>query len=143
MGRHKTPTALKVIEGNPSKRPIPKEPKVTGTIRMPSTLSKEAKTFWKQITGAMPKGVYLPTDAPLLVSFCEAAAMHKIASQHIAKEGAISKGSKGQDIVSPWVKIQSDNASKIASLGSKLGLTPVDRANLPTGEDDEVNPFLK
>lgn len=142
MGRHKLPTAIRELEGNPSKRPLPKEPAITASARMPRTLTPAAKIIWKNLVKAMPKGVFLATDTHLMSAYCEQVAAHDEAVAMIFEHGSIVQGSTGQEVASPWVRIRNESANKILALGSKLGLSPTDRMNLPSTDDYEENPFL-
>lgn len=53
MGRHTIPTKIKELSGNPSKRPLNDDPKVTGKLTQPMTLSAGAAALWKKLVGAM------------------------------------------------------------------------------------------
>lgn len=49
-GRKPKPTALKMLAGNPGKRPLPKdEPKVSGIAEKPAWLSEEAAKVWVEL----------------------------------------------------------------------------------------------
>ena len=62
------PTALRVIDGNPSRRPInASEPAPAGKVRLPAHLTDEARTLWRRIVWSMPSGFYTPADEALLV----------------------------------------------------------------------------
>lgn len=54
-GRKPKPTALKILEGNPGKRPInenePIPPK--GTVKCPTWLEPEAKKEWKRLAPSL------------------------------------------------------------------------------------------
>ena len=122
---------------------MPVEPKIAGRLTAPKTLSKAAKVVWKNLVGAMPLGVYEKTDAALLAAYCEQVAAHDEAIAKIAELGSMVTGSQGQLVVSPWAKMRNESARLIVTLGAKLGLSPVDRANVnaPT-QGVEINPFL-
>jgi P27 family predicted phage terminase small subunit len=140
MPRTRTPTAIKKLAGNPGKRAInKKEPQPKGDPNKP-TLSALASKVWDRLTKAMPLGVYTAADTGLLAAYCEAVANHQEASQCLANEPKMVKGSMGQMVPSPWFRIQSDAASKIVTLGARLGLDPISRQQINAeGEasDDE------
>lgn len=142
MPNVRKPTAVREIQGNPSNRPMPVEPEIKGSIKMPRTLTPAAKIVWKNVTGAMVKGVFKPTDTYILAAYCEQVAAHDEAVAKIAQNGSVSVGSQGQEIVSPWVRIRNEAASKVVTLGAKLGLSPADRQSIPSGETQSYNKFM-
>lgn len=75
-GRKPKPTALKVMAGNPGKRPLPKaEPKVTGIAQRPTWLSKDAAKVWDELaprTAAL--GLLSQHDAEQFGMLCTLAA---------------------------------------------------------------------
>lgn len=134
----KKPTALRVLSDNPSKRPLPKaEPKPTGKLTAPKSLTPKAKAIWTRVVHAMPAGVFTAADEGILAAYCEAKANHETATAHIAANGMFSTGSQGQEIVSPAVRVQSDNARLITQLGARLGFDPIARSGLSAAENNE------
>ena len=72
-GRKPKPTALKLLEGNPGKRPInehePVPPK--GTVKCPTWLEPEAKKEWKRLAPSLEAmGVLTQADLTSMQSFC-------------------------------------------------------------------------
>jgi len=67
-----TPTNLKILRGNPGKRPINQlEPKATGTPTCPRFLKGEARTEWRrQIKELSAMGVLASCDRTKLAGFC-------------------------------------------------------------------------
>ena len=69
-GRKPKPTALKLLEGNPGKRPInehePIPPK--GTVKCPTWLEPEAKKEWKRLAPSL-EAMGVLTQADLTVRF--------------------------------------------------------------------------
>lgn len=140
MPRQRIPTAIKEAEGNPGRRPLNKnEPKAKGTLAAPKSLSKPALAIWMRVTASMTPGVYQSTDQTMLLLLCENVARFERASAAIAKTGEVSTGSQGQDIVSPWVRLQDTATSNIIKLCGRLGLDPVARQALtaPDTDDDD------
>ncbi len=66
------PTTLKLLDGNPGKRPISKrEPKPTGGApSMPSILPREAKAEWKRLVAEMPAEMLTLVDRAGLSLVC-------------------------------------------------------------------------
>ena len=79
-GRKPKPTALKVLEGNPGKRPLndrePVPPK--GTLKCPAWLLPEAKKEWKRLAPALEAmGVLTMADLTAFEGYCQAYARWK------------------------------------------------------------------
>ena len=74
-GRKPKPTRLKVIAGNPGKRPLNKsEPEFTPSLpEQPAFLSEEAKLEWDRLAGELyAKGVLTEVDRGALAVCCQA-----------------------------------------------------------------------
>ena len=74
-GRKPKPTALKVLEGNPGKRPLndhePIPPK--GELKCPSWLLPEAKKEWKRLASSLEAmGVLTMADLTAFAGYCQA-----------------------------------------------------------------------
>ncbi len=137
-GRPAKPAALKALAGNPGKRPIKADTAVaTGAAVAPKSLSKPAAAIWARVIGSMPSGVYAAADESLMAAYCEAVALHRMATTEAIKL-PVTVGSTGQLTVSPWVKIQSDQARLIMSLGARLGLDPASRQSLNVEDSDRT-----
>jgi P27 family predicted phage terminase small subunit len=127
-GRPAKPTAIKRLEGNPGKRALNKrEPTPKGSAVPAPEMSERALKVWKRLTGAMVAGVYTQADEALMMVYCEAVAEHHAATEMLKTEPRLVKGSTGQLVPSPWLKIRSDQARIIAQVGPRLGLDPVSR----------------
>ena len=136
MGRrgpkHK-PTNLKILEGNPGRRALNvTEPLPTGEAQCPGHLQPQARAMWADLLEAMPPGLYTAADVPVLAAFCEAWADHVRATEELAV-GSLTTPRGGK---SPLVAIRNDAARTMAALGTRLGLSPADRANLRMPAED-------
>ncbi len=125
---------LKILEGNPGRRPIISTVSPTGAAKMPSHLSDEAKRTWKRIVSSMPDNFYKLADSETLSAYCEAYSQHKQATERL----------KGEDIEAwedlrgkqhPARAIQQANSRLIATLGTRLNLSPGDRASSGTPKE--------
>jgi P27 family predicted phage terminase small subunit len=138
-GRPAKPTIQKILEGNPGKRPLNmSEPKPRGALNMPEHMTTIGEIVWKRTIGAMPEGFFTSADTYALASYCEAVSTWHEATRYFAEGGSmIVRGSTGQDVPSPWIKIQADAARQINSFGVRLGLDPVARTSLNYNPSDE------
>jgi len=128
------PTGLRILEGNPSRRPINHtEPRPTGEPVCPPHLCDDAQATWAQIMDSLPPGMIASADAPLLAAYCEACATHKQATERLNKRREINDlVYRGK--VTPWIKIVADQARVMAMLSTRLGLSPADRSGLKLGD---------
>ncbi len=80
-GTKPKPTALKLLEGNPGKRPLPmNEPKPAPTApKCPSWLHKDAKKEWKRISTELERlGLLTQVDMAALAGYCEHSGSRKL-----------------------------------------------------------------
>ncbi len=72
VGRQRTPTALKVVKGNPGKRPLPEnEPDPRGEVKKPAFVKYRATRFWKQFAPELERlGVLKSTDVVMFGVWC-------------------------------------------------------------------------
>lgn len=153
-GRKPKPTHLKLIEGNPGKRPLnKKEPKPkAGAPLAPKWLSAPAREEWDRLVPELEK-----TDPPLIAkvdlgafaSYCESWAIFIAASQDIKARGFLievekQRFSRAGELLAEWtelvpnasVRIQRDAADKIRQFAAEFGLTPSARTRLGSKDDD-------
>ena len=150
-GRKPKPTALKLIEGNPGKRPINgHEPKPSAARpTCPSHLSPTAKAEWKRLAGELHRiGLLTQADRTALAAYCQAYGKWVEAEKKRAWTPTLLKMPSGYIQVSPWVTISNKQMELMAKYMVELGLTPSSRsrmAGLPEGElspDDPAWEFL-
>lgn len=123
-GRPKKPDALKALEGNPGKRDLNRNmPVASGTLAPPEFLSEYAAQVWEQFVGSMPQQIYGACDTTVLAAFCEAAALHRLATTEM-------RGLDDPNEINRWATIQCKAASTITTTGAKLGCDPVSRSSL-------------
>ena len=150
QGRKRKPTALKVLDGNPGKRPLPKnEPKPEPTApTCPSFLTGPAKYEWKRIAPQLEKiGLLTQIDRAALAGYCQSWADYKEAKEFIAKngsvcilwerekDGTIKKDFAGEPIIRymqpyPQVGIANKALQQMKSFCASFGMTPSDRSGM-------------
>ena len=153
-GTKPKPTALKVLEGNPGKRPLPtNEPKPTPTApRCPTWLHKDAKKEWKRVAPELDKlGLLTTIDMAALAGYCESFAQYKEAIEFIHKHGPVYpiKDENGkvkylQQV--PQVSIANKSLNNIRMMCAEFGLTPSARARMTVPgtkeEEDDMERLL-
>lgn len=112
-------------------------PQPIGRPECPAYLKDYAFKVWAKIVGSMPEKVYSPADEELLAAYCVAAAMHREAVQRVAEMGAVITGESGAPYQNPWTGILNTQATKMATIGSRLGLDPAARTTLRVPKEDK------
>ena len=139
-GRKPKPTALKLLEGNPGKRPLndrePVPPKAT--LKCPAWLLPEAKKEWKRLAPALEAmGVLTMADLTAFEGYCQAYARWKEAEAFITQHGSIFQTPSGYVQQVPQVSIAQQHLKIMQSLCSEFGLTPATRARIIAGAGSE------
>jgi P27 family predicted phage terminase small subunit len=145
----KKPNKLKLVEGNPGKRPIKKQKKIdANNLKCPIWLCSEAKEEWKIILRILKKLNLISTlDKAVLAMYCQNYARWKQAEEELNNEKLKTLGQRGP-IINPLVKISQSYQTRLKISIEKLGLSPSDRANLDiamndNNEDDGIAKYLK
>ena len=150
-GRPPKPTHLKILEGNPGKRPINiSEPKPRPvTPNCPSWLTNEAKREWKRLVPELETlGLLTIVDRGALAACCQAYGRMVEAEQFLqraAKTGFMFKTESGYLQQLPQVSIAQKYAQQYRGFLALFGLSPSDRARLTVDgqrEADEMEELL-
>ena len=135
MGRPPKPTALKILQGNPGKRPLnenePVFQKSDNTLKPPAFLSSNAKKEWKRIAPMLTQNNLL-TDADMatLAAYCQSYHRWVEAEKIINKYGMTCETTNGNIIQRPEVGIANKSMGEMIKCAKEFGLTPSSRANL-------------
>lgn len=148
-GRKPKPTAIKIIEGNPGKRPLNEfEPKPKKKApRCPSWLENDAKKEWRRMAKQMEHlGTLTEIDMAAFAGYCQAYARWKEAEEFITKHGAIVKTPSGYWQQVPQVSIAQTYLKIMNKFCEQFGLTPSSRTRIITDssekEDDKMELLL-
>jgi len=144
-----TPTRLKLLRGNPGKRPINvREPKPRPAIpSCPKHLNEDARKEWRRITRELHAvGLISNLDRAALAIYCDAYARWVEASDNIQQFGLILKSPNGFPIQSPYLAILNKAIEQMRAFVVEFGMTPASRSRVaaekPDGEDDEDAKFF-
>lgn len=150
-GRKPKPTALKVLEGNPGKRPLnenePKPEKIAP--KCPSWLEHEAKKEWRRMSKTLEAiGVLTQVDATAFAGYCQAYARWKEAEEFLSKHGTIFKTPSGYIQQVPQVSIAQTYLKIMKDFCSEFGLTPAARSRISVSttegaSDDPMEDMLR
>ena len=127
------PTVLKLLKGNPGKRPLNEDepqPEVLATFDPPPSLSKAAADHWKIIAPLLAGNRLLTElDVDALSMYCEAKANWAHAIAEYSKEPIITAPS-GYPMISPYHAIASKAFDQMSKLLTEFGLTPSSRTRI-------------
>jgi P27 family predicted phage terminase small subunit len=143
-GRRPKPTALKLIQGNPGKRPLNKdEPKPEIRIpRCPGHLSQAGKSEWKRISKELVKMSLLTgMDRAALAAYCQTYGRWVDAETKAAEKGLIVKTTAGNVIQNPYIGIANKALEHMYRFLTEFGLTPSSRTRLSAPKVDAVGKF--
>ena len=135
-GRKPTPTQVKLLRGNPGKRPLNEgEPQPAPLApACPPELSQSAKEEWNRIIAELVElGLMTRLDRAALAAYCQAYAMYLDAIQAIQKYGPLVKSPNGYPQVSPYLSIANKQAEIMIRIASEFGFTPASRSRIATG----------
>lgn len=140
-GRKPKPTALKLLEGNPGKRPLPKrepKPKVAAQ-NCPAWLSAEARREWRRIAPELIRcGLVTIADRPVLALFCDQFARATIAATKVREAGEVIKSPSEFPILNPWLGVATKAAALALKLAAELGITPSSRTRVQSVSHSEA-----
>lgn len=143
MGRRgpaATPTAIKVMRGNPGKRRLnDAEPRPDATIpQCPRHLTKEARAEWRRVARRLHNaGVLTYVDRGVLAVYCQAYGRWAKAEGEIERRGELVETPSGYMQQSPWVTIANKAMEQMIRAGRELGLTPASRSAIKVEKPQE------
>lgn len=157
-GRKPTPTQLKVIAGNPGKRPLNKRDlnPETEIPKAPSHLRGEAKREWVRMSERLAVlNLLTGVDRAALAAYCVAYDTWCEASRHVQKDGAVIRQvvqQKGltlfgaddqpitQDVHNPWASVMNKQALIMHKFMVEFGMTPSSRTRLSGSGESSGDP---
>ncbi len=144
-GPKPSPTRLKVIAGNPGRRPLPSgEPTPRrGIPEMPEFLGEIARKKWDVLVLELDRiGLLTVIDGDVLAAYCTAWEEFEEATTLIAKEGRTCMGGSGGLKIHPATTLQRTAWKAIRDFAALFGLEPSSRTRLRLpGSDGEEDPF--
>lgn len=126
-GRKPKPTHLKILNGNPGKRPLnTNEPKpALASGECPDHLDPRAREVWERLA---PEFVRLNLlnllSAETLAGFCDSYARWVVATEEIRKTGEVVKAPSGYPVQNPWRAIANKAFDQWTRLAADFGMTP-------------------
>lgn len=143
------PTRLRLIEGNPSKRPLNRNEPKPRPVRPPCPrwLNQEAKREWRRIVPELDAlGLLTIVDRAALAGYCQAYARWRQAEEAIEKYGMIGKTESGYVQQLPYVSIAQKSLQILKGFAQEFGLTPSSRSRMSVADpesDDEMEELVR
>jgi len=141
-GRKPKPTEIKVLAGNPGRRPVnTAEPRFHVPERTPSPpafLSVSAAEVWRDLGKLLrDAGLFTVVDRYALAMFCAVAARWMEAERKLQQAGAVITSEAGGMYQNPWLHVANKAWGQMRQMLSEFGLTPAERSRLKTVVADE------
>jgi P27 family predicted phage terminase small subunit len=143
-GRRPKPTRMKVLTGNPGRRPLnPDEPRPEAVIPdCPAELGPTARREWDRLVRELaPLRMLTNLDRAALATYCGAYGMWAEATEAIQKFGTMVKAPSGFPVQSPYVSIANRQAEIMMRIASEFGFTPASRSRISTPPESERDLF--
>lgn len=161
MARTPKPTNLKLVTGNPGKRPLNKQepdPEYLADLTAPEYLSPGAKSIWDQVAPKLRESRLLTVvDVPILGMLCESLFEYRRSTVHCSKsplskskkaaseveseepDGEVKSKKTSGEVLSQWKIVQSMSLKQVMMIAREFGMTPAARTKIqvqPQGELD-------
>jgi P27 family predicted phage terminase small subunit len=143
-GRRPKPTRLKLLTGNPGKRPLnEREPEPEPSVPdCPPELGPVARREWDRLVGELSKlRILTALDRAALASYCGAYALWAEAMEQIQKYGSMVKSPSGYPQQSPYLAIANRQAEIMMRIASEFGFTPASRSRISSPTPHEPSLF--
>ena len=133
-GRPPKPAALKRLAGNPGKRPIKEEARVTVSTKVPYPprfLNDEGRAEWRRVIKLLIKaGLYSELDRTILAIYCSEYGAWREAMDKIEVEGKVLTTDKGYRYPNPLQTIAERARTAAQSALQQFGLSPSSRSKV-------------
>lgn len=145
-GRKPKPTRLKIMTGNPGRRPLKEEPQPAPGAECPADLSEEARAVWARIAPELNRlGLLNVLTGETLAGYCDAYARWVQATAEIAKTGEVVKAPSGYPVQNPWRAVANKAHEQWVKLAAEFGMTPSAMTRMgvtPATKEDEAAEFF-
>ena len=139
-GRKPRPTNLKLLEGNPGKRALPKHEPQPRPVRpdCPAFLNKAAQDIW---TETLPELEYMGTitaaDQAIFAGYCRAYELAQRTSRYLDRRGLKTTAPSGYSQSKPEVAICNKAWESVAKFGAELGIGAASRSRIEVKKRDD------
>ena len=133
QGRKPVPTAIKLLRGNPGKRPLNSREAAppVAVPACPGHLATEAKREWRRTGRQLAQhGLLTVIDRAAFAAYCQAWARWLDAEDKLREFGVVIKGAKGGLVPSPYLRIAEVAIHQMHKLLVEFGMTPSARSRI-------------
>ncbi len=153
-GKKPTPTHLRLVKGNPGKRPLPKnEPKPDLVVPpVPPELSDDAKLEWGRVTVELHKlGLLSGIDRAALAAYCSSYGLLVRVERLLRKigedgsDGILLMTAQGNVVQHPLLGVANKARRDMMAYAVEFGMTPSSRSRVngaPPEKDDPLSEFV-
>lgn len=138
-GRKPLPTQLKLINGNPGRRPLNEnEPKPRVTLlRPPAELNDDGRIEWRRIARDLyALGILTTVDRAALFAYCQSYGRLIRAERELAAADG--------NLLVPLVSVANRHMANMMRYAAEFGMTPSARSRIKTeGPIDRADPAAK
>lgn len=134
-GRKPAPTMLKLLRGNPGRRPLNTDEPVPPALDVEPTpwelKDQHARAEWKRIApGLIACGQVTMADRTLLVAYCLKYGQWLRLEEEALRHPLIVKGAAGNPISNPAVRLANQTLDLLIRAAAELGITPTARTRV-------------
>lgn len=133
-GVPRKPTKLKILEGNPGKRPLPvAEPEGRPLASAPAKyrLGKVGRDKWEHLVSDACWGQWVTeADADALGLYCVNFERFTEAESKIAEFGPVVRGNNGFPVQSVWLAVSNKAQDHMHKIAQQFGGTPASRSKV-------------
>ena len=143
-GRKPQPPHLKLVRGNPGKRPVNTNAPVVdgGMPDAPDCLDEAAAVEWARAGGLLSNsGIISQLDRAVFAAYCQCFSRWAHAERQINEFGVVVLSPKGVPVVSPWVAVASAAQQAMLRAAAEMGMTPTARSRISVAKAAPANPF--
>jgi P27 family predicted phage terminase small subunit len=143
-----TPTRLKVLRGNPGKRPLTRREArpQPHPVEPPERLSRGGLEHWRELAPTLIRlGLLSEVDGEAFVLLCNTLAELNEARANLKIYGTVLTTKHGMMFLSPHYKVAREAAALACKLFAEFGLTPSARSRIDVDvprESDALEAFL-
>ncbi len=150
LGPKPKPTRLKLVTGNPGRRPLNDQEAKPRTVipDPPEILKDEALVEWDRITLLLADvGLIAKLDRAVIAAYCQAWARWVECERQLVTTGLIIKAANGFPMYSPYLTAANKALDQVRQLSEQIGLSGSARSRIKAsdapGDTDPAEDFLR
>lgn len=143
-GRPPKPTKLKMLEGNPGKRPLRKEVQFSDRVmpKCPTFVKGEARREWRRVSSELyAAGLLESCDRGALAAYCTSWARWVDAEKQLVDADLVCETDKGYQYPHPMLAIAKSAKEEMRRFMTEFGMTPASRSKVTANKPTEEDPF--